>query len=300
MNKITFTIFVFALTLICASCNEFVPMNYTDTVVTGGKIEANYLKMGREKVAHYQVNTSEKGIGAYVVFYPESQTKPQSKRHPVVIFANGTGVTASKYPALFLHLASWGFIVIGNEDPGSGNGSSSDKSVAFLLKQNEDKASPIYHKADISAIGISGHSQGGAGVFNAITDAEYGKYYKTAVALSPTNEESAAELKWGYNPNLVNIPILMLAGDKGDFETKLVLPIEKMKQTYNKLKGTKVMARKKECEHGQMLYSADGYVTAWFMWQLKGDQKAAKAFIGNNAEIQLNKLYHDVQTRINE
>lgn len=45
------------------------------------------------------------------------------------------------------------------------------------------------------------------------------------------------------------------------------------------------MARKKGCEHGQMLYSADGYVTAWFMWQLKSDQNAAKAFVGSDAEI---------------
>ena len=33
-------------------------------------------------------------------------------------------------------------------------------------------------------------------------------------------------------------------------------------------------------EHGQMLYIADGYVTAWFMWQLQGDEEASKAFIG--------------------
>lgn len=83
--------------------------------------------------------------------------------------------------------------------------------------------------------------------------------------MSPTNEETAVGLKWGYNPASVGIPTLILAGTKGDFETKIVLPIEKMKQIYDKLKGTKIMARKKECEHGQMLYSADGYVTAWFM-----------------------------------
>lgn len=57
------------------------------------------------------------------------------------------------------------------------------------------------------------------------------------------------------------------------------------------------MARKKDCEHGQMLYSADGYVTAWFMWQLKDDQNAAKAFFANNAEIKSNRLYQDVQTK---
>ena len=54
------------------------------------------------------------------------------------------------------------------------------------------------------------------------------------------------------------------------------------------------MARKKGCEHGQMLYSADGYVTAWFLWQLKSDQNAAKAFVGSDAEIKSNKLYQDV------
>jgi len=47
-------------------------------------------------------------------------------------------------------------------------------------------------------------------------------------------------------------------------------------------------------EHGQMLYSADGYVTAWFMWQLQGDEEAEKAFIGDSPEISNNKLYQDV------
>lgn len=295
MNKSILTIVsIFTFALLCGSCSEFVPMNYTDTVLTGGQIEATYLKMGKEEPAYYQVTTQEKNIGAYVVFYPKSLPATGSKTFPVVIFANGSGVKASKYPALFQHLASWGFIVVGNEDPRSGNGDSSDKSVAFLLKQNEDKTSPIYHKADLKNIGISGHSQGGAGVFYAITDAQYGKYYKSAVALSPTNEETATGLKYGYNPALVRIPTLMLAGTKGDFETKMVLPIEMMKQTYSKLKGIKVMARKKGCEHGQMLYSADGYVTAWFMWQLKSDHNAAKAFVGNDAEIKSNKLYQDV------
>ena len=54
------------------------------------------------------------------------------------------------------------------------------------------------------------------------------------------------------------------------------------------------MARKKGCEQGQMLYSADGYVTAWFMWQLKSVQNAAKAFVVSDAEIKSNKLYQDV------
>lgn len=32
----------------------------------------------------------------------------------------------------------------------------------------------------------------------------------------------------------------------------------------------KVMARRVGAKYGEMLYSADGYVTAWFMWHLQG------------------------------
>lgn len=48
-------------------------------------------------------------------------------------------------------------------------------------------------------------------------------------------------------------------------------------------------------DHGKMLYSADGYVTAWFMWHLQGDQNAAKAFVGDDAELPANPLYQDQQ-----
>lgn len=95
-RKILTIVSFFALTLLFVSCSEFVPMNYTDTVLTGGQIEATFLKMGKEETAYYQVSTQEKGMGAYVVFYPKSLTTTFSKTFPVVIFANGTGVIASK------------------------------------------------------------------------------------------------------------------------------------------------------------------------------------------------------------
>ena len=47
-----------------------------------------------------------------------------------------------------------------------------------------------------------------------------------------------------------------------------------------------------------MLYKADGYVTAWFMWQLQGDENAATAFIGNDPEILKNPLYQDQKTTL--
>ena len=123
--------------------------------------------------------------------------------------------------------------------------------------------------------------------------------YKTAVALSPTHEETAHAFGWNYDLTKITIPVLMLAGTEGDFETQSVIPLEKMKEMYNKIDSTKVMMRRIGAEHGQMLYSADGYVTAWFMWQLQGDEEASKAFIGDNPEINSNTLYQDIQISVN-
>ncbi len=37
------------------------------------------------------------------------------------------------------------------------------------------------------------------------------------------------------------------------------------------------------------------YVTAWFLWHLKDDGEAAKAFTGEHPELLENKLYIDQQ-----
>lgn len=46
-------------------------------------------------------------------------------------------------------------------------------------------------------------------------------------------------------------------------------------------------------DHSDMLYSADGYVTAWFMYWLQGDEQAGKAFFGETAELLQNPLYQN-------
>ena len=66
-----------------------------------------------------------------------------------------------------------------------------------------------------------------------------------------------------------------------------------MVKMYELTPASKVMMRRIGAEHGQMLYVADGYVTAWFRWQLFGDEEASKAFVGENPEILNNKLYQN-------
>lgn len=282
--------------LAIASFIPAVPNNYTKEVEIGGDIEAKYLAMGKYKVKSTKSKATELTKYNYV-YYPE-ELESSNKEYPVVVVLNGTGILPKKYKALFKHLASWGFIVVGNDDGSTGFGKSADETMDYIKKANDDKDSVLYKKIDLNNIGITGHSQGGAGVFTAISIMEYKDKYKTAVALSPTHEETALAFGWNYDLTKVSIPTLIVAGTQGDFETQMVIPIEKMIDTYNKIPATKAMMRRIGAEHGQMQYSADGYVTAWFMWQLQGDKEAEKAFVGDSPEIRNNKLYQDVRLSV--
>lgn len=73
---------------------------------------------------------------------------------------------------------------------------------------------------------------------------------------------------------------------------------EQLKSIYDDIAGNKVMMRRNNTAHNEVLYAPDGYVTAWFMWHLQGDEEAAKAFAGDGAEILTNPLYQDQQIKL--
>lgn len=274
---------------------QMAPDNYTTEVKTGGVIEARYMANGGHEAKCFEIDYPDNAdIKKIEIWYPEDMENSDSK-YPVVLLVNGTGVGASRYKPVFEHLASWGFIAIGNEDPSTWEGRKTDATLDWLLKANEDENSIFYQKIDLGNIGVTGHSQGGVGVYNTINATEHKDLYKCAVSLSPTEEETAAAIKIPYNPAQTAIPIFMLCGTNND-----VISPENMTKSYEKVTSQKVMAVRKNAAHGDMLYTADGYVTAWFMWQLQGDTEAAKAFIGGNPEILNNELYKDQKINIGE
>ena len=270
------------------SRRPFVPNDYTETVETGGALEAKYLAMGPYEVKQVKAEAPE-DWKEFVAYYP-AQLEDSGDQWPAVVFVNGTGVYAAKYPALFRHLASWGFIVLGNEDPGTFSGDSTDATLAWLLEQNGDPDSVFYQKVDTAHMGLSGHSQGGVGVFNAISEQPNGGLYTCAVSLSPTQEDLAAALNIPYDPFKTVIPTLVLAGTSND-----VITPEGMEKLYGKLGGPKAMALRTDTDHGSMLYSGDGYVTAWLMYWLRGDEEAGKAFWGEAPELAGNPNWRGVQ-----
>lgn len=270
------------------------PTDYQQTVQTGGDIEKKYMENGP-----YEVSVQEQPVlqefGKFVVYYP-SELESGNKKYPVIVMCNGSGTPMSKYSAVSKHMASWGFIVIGTEENYSWNAFGAEMCLRYLERWNEnekieDTKSIFYQKVDFNNVGIVGHSQGGVGVINAITDTTHKNVYKTAVSLSPTNKGLAHNLLWDYDASLINIPIMLISGEGGGDDW--VVTGEQLQAIYDDIHADKLMARRLNTVHNEVLYTANGYVTAWFMWHLQGDEDAAGAFTGENAEIMNNSLYQD-------
>lgn len=273
------------------------PTDYQIKTETGGKVESNYMTSGKYEVSAYEESVLQ-GFGKYILYYP-SQLTEKAETYPVIVICNGSGTPLSKYPAVARHFASWGFIVIGTEEQYDWDGFSSEMCIRYLERLNENKIigenkdNFFYGKIDLENVGIVGHSQGGIGVLNAVTIQPHSAVFKTAVSLSPTNKELAHNLMWEYDATKVSIPILLIAGAGGGDDW--VVTVEQLEEIYNDIGSDKVMLRRKNTAHNEVLYTANGYVTAWFMWQLQGDKRAEAAFIGDTPEVIRNSLYQDQQ-----
>ena len=286
--------------LFLLSKRSFVPDNYIKTVKTGGEIEATYLAMGSHEVSYIE-NVAMMSFGKYEIYYPSDIANIEGKL-PVVVYANGTGTLASKYPALQKHMASWGFITIATEETNSWYGFSSEMSVRYLEMINEQKElngnnNPFYHKIDIDNIGITGQSQGGFGVVNAITNHRHAANYKAAVILS-CNAQTNESLQWEADATLIKAPTLIM-GTTGNLDAAIANP-ETLSLLYSQIPESvdKVAAIRNDGDHSESLYYMDGYVTAWFMYYLQGDQDASAAFTGTSPEIKNNGFYQDVETNL--
>ncbi|MCG7381610.1 alpha/beta hydrolase [Paenibacillus sp. ACRRY] len=311
IKRIALTVVVIVIVVIVGilAIFSYRNQNYYKLVKTDKPSEAQYTALGPYKVSYQEFDSENEAFKKNEIWYP-SEMKESSSELPLVIMANGTGITASKYKAVFKHLASWGFIVVGNEDENSRTGASSSASLNFMLSLNEDSTSDFYGKIDVDNIGIGGHSQGGVGAINAVTKQDNGSYYKAMYTASTTSsfwgQENQLGTDWSYDVSKINIPYFMVAGtgsfDAGTAEDitategQGITPLWSLYKNYTDIPDTvtKVMARRVNTDHGDMLTHADGYMTAWFMYWLKGDPQAGNVFYGNDAELLANENWQDV------
>ena len=272
------------------------------------ELEKKYAGLGSYEVANIDYDAGDKKIDKYRVWYPK-ELESKQQEYPLIVITNASNVAALNYEPYFKRLASWGFIVAGNEDRQAGSGESTSLTLDYLLKLNDQSDSVFYNKISQTNIGIIGFSQGGAGAIRAATEFANSNRYKTMFTGSAAYPFLAKNMGWEYDASKITIPYFMTAGtgksdDSGveDIYQKFggVCPLEALKDIYNTMSQdvTRIRARATGAEHEDMLKRPDGYMTAWMCWQLLGDNEAAKAFVGDDAEILSNTNWQDVDKNI--
>ncbi len=272
------------------------------------KLEKKYADLGNYEVTNVDYDADDKKIGKYRVWYPK-ELESKQQEYPLIVITNASNVAAMNYEPYFQRLASWGFIVAGNEDRQAGSGESTSLTLDFVLELNDKSDSVFYKKISQTNIGIIGFSQGGAGAIRAATEFENSNRYKTIFTGSAAYPFLAKNMGWEYDASKISIPYFMTAGTGSSDDSGVeniyqkfggVCPLEALKDIYNAMSQdvTKIRARATGAEHEDMLKRPDGYMTAWMCWQLQGDTEAAKAFIGDNAEIMQNINWQDKEANI--
>ena len=290
-----------------------VTADYYAQTQTGGEIEEIYTAMGEYDVDYAEYPAQDLLIKQYKIWYPSALAGEEGREWPIVVMANGTGVPASRYAPVFRHLASWGFVVIGNEMQNSWSGGASAGALDLLAELNEDPSSLFYHKLDLDNVGSTGHSQGAIGAINAVTAQPNGDSYKALYLASTPSSLYASTLEWAYDPALIDVPCFMTAGtgllDAGEAGSPEVAeeaqevsisPLWSQEENYGLIPDSvpKLRARRTGADHAEMLPWPDGYMTAWFMYWLQGDEAAGRAFFGPDAEIVHNPLWQDIEKNL--
>ena len=270
-----------------ASCQDTEKAGfYKGSVDTTMPIESKYKEKGSEEVAKTEYDSDDATIGKIVVVYPQSLLKSDGAL-PLVNIGNASNTTAYDLIEAMEHLASWGFVVIGNMDKQTGTGASMSHTLDAFLTLVAQQDNQFYGRIDTTKIAIAGYSQGAFGAVMATTAYPNSRMYKAVYLCSCPQKQIGINFKWGTSDfSKIGAPLLMVAGT-GDWDSKIISPEEAFQANFKETTDDfPVLAvRHAYKDHEEMGGEGDPYMTAWFCHYLKGDSTAGKAFVGDDAEI---------------
>ncbi|WP_405386199.1 acetylxylan esterase [Streptomyces sp. NBC_01102] len=210
-------------------------------------------------------------VGVITTLYYPRDIANSDRRHPVIVWGNGTNGIPLVYRDLLLHWASQGFIVAAANTPQSNLGISMRAGIDMLTGRNADPDSIFRDRVDLEHIGASGHSQGGAAAIVVGADPRID-------TILPIQPGPLADI------NAVHVPALLLAGQKDSIVFPFLVKAfynaaDHIPALYGELRGA---------DHFTVVGDPGPFAaptTAWFRAHLMGDQTARAQFFGPGCGI---------------
>jgi dienelactone hydrolase len=195
--------------------------------------------------------------------------------HPVVTWGNGTGTTPSLYKVLLNQLASHGFVVIASDSPNVAQGSPAPMvaGVTWVLQQNDDPTSELYHKIDTTHVGATGHSQGA---------------FATTTAGADSHITTIAPLCGASTQRNLHGPAWLFCGGMDT-----TVPCSTVQSSFNGITNVPIMlADYLSVDHASWITfhgttpgPVEAAVTAWMRVQLMGDTALRSWFYGPSCKL---------------
>jgi hypothetical protein len=276
--------------------------DYYTSFTSDSPMEDKYSQRGGDEVERTELEGGA-AIETIAMWYPQ-QLENDDKRYPMIVVVNASNSPASTYEPFFERLASWGFVVVGTEDPQGGTGEAASIALDTILEAPRDNV--LHDRIDADNVGVVGYSQGGAGAIRAATEFENSAIFRTIFTASAPYPVLAKNLGWEYDISRLGIPYFMTAGTGSSDDAGVkdpskefggVSPLSGLVENYDAMTDDvlKIRARVVGAEHDEMLTLTDGHLTAWMLYQLQADTKAASVFVGQDAEILANSNWQDVE-----
>lgn len=105
------------------SQKPYIKDDYYTEFQSESELEGKYAGLGSYEVSSLELKSDDKTLGKIRVWYP-AELKNGNKTYPLIVVTNASNMAALNYKPFFERLASWGFIVVGNDDRQAGTGES--------------------------------------------------------------------------------------------------------------------------------------------------------------------------------
>jgi hypothetical protein len=231
-------------------------------------------------------------LATHTIFRPKDLSVFGKKNKlPIIAWGNGACANSPWEHINFLsEVSSYGFLVIaigpmpeeGQRGGGRSTSSQMIDAINWAISQNSDKSSQYYNKLDVSKIAVSGMSCGGLQTLETAPDPRI-----TTEVICNSGILGDPGKGMGGMPALtkdhllkLHAPALYILGGEKD------IAYNNGMDDFKRINHIPVFVANMDVGHGGTYSKPHGgefakVATAWFQWQLKGDQEAGKMFTGD-------------------
>jgi hypothetical protein len=274
MKKATFTLASLAAALLMSTSAMALSPTPAPTPPSGGGSDfpsvSDFSRSG-------SFSTTSGNEGPSCTVYRPQTLGEQGRRHPIIIWGNGTGSSPGTYSALLTHWASQGFVVAAARTSNAGSGTQMIDCLDYLVQQNGRSSGTYAGKLNVNRVGSAGHSQGGGGAIMAGRDSRItvtAPFQPYTVGLGHRSSSQSQQ----------SGPMFLMTGGRDYIAT----PRLNAAPVFRNANVPGFWGERTTASHFEPIGNAGdfrGPSTAWFRYHLMNDGSAESTFYGSRCGL---------------